>query len=165
MVNLFIIVLLPHTPNPMPTAGRPEGEVNRTSFHYQWLIYLLLSCFRTPPTPCRRQAGLKGRSTALRFIPMVIIVMLPLTPRPHADGRQAWREVNRTSFHYQWLLLSCFPTPPDPMPTAGRPEGEVNRTSGNAIGYYYCLASAHPQTPWITIQLQDFDFDNYCQRN
>ena len=29
---------------------------------------LLLSCFRTPPAPCRRQAGLKGRSTALRFI-------------------------------------------------------------------------------------------------
>ncbi|MGB4902504.1 MAG: hypothetical protein WBP00_17140 [Saprospiraceae bacterium] len=91
--------------------------------------------------------------------------MLPHTPSPMPTAGRPEGEVNRTSFHYQWLLLSCFRSPPDPMLTAGRPEGEFNRTSGNAISYYYCLASAHPQTPWITIQLQDFDFDNYCQRN
>ena len=158
--------MLPLTPNPMPTAGRPEGEVNRTSFHYQWLLlscfrsppdpmptagrpegevnrtagnaigFLLLSCFRSPPAPCRKQAGLKGRSTHFVSLPIVNLYIIVLLPQT-----------------------------PSPMPTAGRPEGEFNRTSGNAISYYYCLASAHPQTPWITIQLQDFDFDNYCQRN
>ncbi|MBK7372367.1 MAG: hypothetical protein IPJ09_13185 [Saprospiraceae bacterium] len=84
--------MLPHTPSPVPTAGRPEGEVNRTSGNA--IGYLFIYC-------CLASAH----------------------PQP-PEG-----EFNRTSFHYQWLLLSCFRSPPDPMPTASRPEGEVNRTS------------------------------------
>jgi len=81
----FIIVMLPHTPNPW-RGDQPHF----VSFH--WLIYLLLSCLSTPPTPYQWQAGLKGRSTTLRFIPLVFYYChASAHPQPRAVGRQAWR--------------------------------------------------------------------------
>ncbi|MBK9932542.1 MAG: hypothetical protein IPP04_22160 [Saprospiraceae bacterium] len=97
----------------MPTAGRPEGEVNRTSFHYQWL---LLSCFRSPPDPMPTAGRPEGEFNLTSFHYQWLLLscctpMVSAHPRPHADGRPEGEE--RTSFHYQWSIYYCLASPAD----------------------------------------------------